>query len=200
MNEATGRERSYLESDWVRLGFPVFKYGIYLLLGLNVYFFMIHATLDEALDSAGWIVLIGVMEYETRSLDQDYANSLERWIILALKLVAYVIVVRAWWFYWSEGMWLDFVNATTWLIVCATLEYDVYWPGEFRQGEWRKRNILKTVLYAILLVCAVIWGTEGDVLNFYDAFLWILAFFVIELNVFGFEQPKQQAAPVATSG
>lgn len=200
MNEAAGQERSYLESDWVRLGFPVFKYGIYLLLGLNVYFFMIHATLDEALDSAGWIVLIGVMEYETRSLDQDYASSLERWIILALKLLAYVIVARAWWFYWSEGMWLDFVNATTWLIVCAALEYDVYWPGEFRKGEWRKRNILKTVLYAILLVCAIIWGTEGDVLNFYDAFLWILAFFVIELNVFGFEQPKLKTAPVTASG
>jgi hypothetical protein len=78
--------------------------------------------------------------------------------------------------------------------VCAALEYDVYWPGEFRPGEWRKRNLLKILLYGILIVCAVIWGTEGDVLNFYDAFLWILAFFVIELNVFGFEQPKLQRA------
>lgn len=65
------RTGSYLESPLVRLGLPIFKYGVYVLLALNVYFFLTHATLDEALDSLGWIVLIGAMEYETPSLDQD---------------------------------------------------------------------------------------------------------------------------------
>jgi hypothetical protein len=42
----------------------------------------------------------------------------------------------------------------------------------------------------------VLWGLKGDVLDFYDAFLWILCFFVVELNVLNFEE--QEGAKAAT--
>ena len=44
-------------------------------------------------------------------------------------------------------------------------------------------NILKYVLYSILLVALVYWGIDGDFVDSWDAFLWLLAFFFIELNV-----------------
>jgi hypothetical protein len=127
------------------------------------------------------------MEYETRALDQDYASSGERSLLIGLQAFAYAIIIKAWATYFSLGEWLDFINATTWLAVCAVLIYDVYAPGEFNSKEWSIRSYLKFGLYAILIACAIYWGATGEVLDFYDAFLWILAFFVIELNVFGYE-------------
>jgi len=39
------------------------------------------------------------------------------------------------------------------------------------------------MLYFILFAAAVYWGFEGDFLDFWDAILWLFAFFVIERNV-----------------
>jgi hypothetical protein len=190
-------EPSYLDSSEVRLGFHLFKWGVYFLLALNVYFFYVKTTAFEALDSFGWLMLVAVMEYETRTLDRAYSNNFEKLLIGAIQIIAYMIIIRSWYLYYAEGMWMDFVNATAWLLVCALLVYDVYTAGHFNPDEWKWRNMAKGALYAILLGCAVYWGVTGDVLNFYDAFLWILAFVVIELNVFGFEKPKVEA-PQAT--
>ena len=53
---------------------------------------------------------------------------------------------------------------------------------------------LKFVLYAILFVCAVYWGFEGDFVDFWDAFLWLFAFIFIELNVFEWNVETSQQA------
>jgi hypothetical protein len=190
MTDSKTSPSSYMDADTAKLGFKLFKWGVYLLLAINVYFFYTKATLNEALDSLAWLLLVGVMEYETRSLDQSYSSPTERTILLALQAIAYAFIIKAWYTYFSLGEWLDFVNASAWLAVCALLAYDVYAPGQFGTGEWKLRNTLKIGLYALLIGCAIYWGATGEVLDFYDAFLWILAFFAIELNVFGFEKPR----------
>jgi hypothetical protein len=43
----------------------------------------------------------------------------------------------------------------------------------------------------------VLWGLNGDVLNYYDAFLWILCFFDVELNVVNFEEQEDAKAATA---
>ena len=45
---------------------------------------------------------------------------------------------------------------------------------------------LKGVLYSTLLVNAIIWAFYGAFIDFWDAFLWIVAFVIIDLNVFNF--------------
>lgn len=35
-----------------------------------------------------------------------------------------------------------------------------------------------------LLLAAIYWGIKGDFVDFWDAFLWLVAFIFIELNVF----------------
>ena len=44
-------------------------------------------------------------------------------------------------------------------------------------------NALKYILYSILMLALVYWGIDGDFVDSWDAFLWLLAFFFIELNV-----------------
>ena len=44
-------------------------------------------------------------------------------------------------------------------------------------------NAAKVVLYAILFAAAVYWGFKGDFVDFWDAFLWLVAFVFIERNV-----------------
>lgn len=54
-----------------------------------------------------------------------------------------------------------------------------------KHTQWLKRRTPGThaVLYATLFVAAVYWGFEGDFLDFRDAFLWLVAFIFIEMNV-----------------
>ena len=55
---------------------------------------------------------------------------------------------------------------------------------------------LKMGLYGILLACAVYWWFLGDILDFWDSFLWIVAFFFIELNLFQWQAETEAGAPL----
>ena len=71
--------------------------------------------------------------------------------------------------------------------------------GLYEGLVYRVSNVIKIVLYSILFVAAVYWGLYGDFVDFWDAFLWLLAFFFIEMNVVEWrhETREEQAA---TSG
>ena len=53
----------------------------------------------------------------------------------------------------------------------------------------------KIALYSLLILFAAFWGVAGSFLDFWDAFLWIVAFVFIERNVFVWEQELERAAP-----
>ena len=81
--------------------------------------------------------------------------------------------------------WVDVVNAGVWLFVVLILEIDVrlqehgYVDGlALTLSSWFKFG-----LYAVLLLAAIYWGIKGDFVDFWDAFLWLVAFFFIEMNV-----------------
>ena len=81
---------------------------------------------------------------------------------------------------------VDIVNAGNWLVIVALLEVEVYLQLKSKLTD-RLMNIskiVKGVLYLILFACAIYWGFEGDFLDFWDAFLWLVAFIFIELNIF----------------
>lgn len=85
---------------------------------------------------------------------------------------------------------VDVINASSWILVLIMLEIEVYL--QVRQ-ELSKRfmHILlyfKVALYSVLLLCAGYWGFQGDFLDFWDAFLWLVAFFCIELNIFNWNE------------
>lgn len=177
-----------------QLGFNLFKWTVYGLLVLNTYFFLrTEETLTAFLDSAAWLLLLGVMEYESSSLDSDYDGPWERRAVIAANVLAYSVIVYAWIGYIREQDWVDALNATAWLGVCAVLLYQMYAPGEYEGSERRIVGAVKIGLYAVLIGCAAWWTWDAsNPLDAIDAWLWLVCFSVIELNVFGFEN----AAPV----
>ncbi len=180
--------------------FSAIKYILYALLAFNIWLYVQHGTLNEALDSFGWILLLIVFEWETRALDQDYLNAWEKIAIWALQLIGYGLAINATRIYFQSAEWADFTNAVLWLLVCATIIYDVFVPGDFGSTEWRFRNAIKVGLYAALVAVAIYWGITGDWLDFYDAMLWILCFFMVELNIFKHEEAHDPTPGGAPAG
>jgi hypothetical protein len=81
--------------------------------------------------------------------------------------------------------WVDVINAGVWLLIVMVLELDVRLQEHDRYSGavLHASNASKVVMYLVLLLAAIYWGVKGDFVDFWDAFLWLVAFFFIELNV-----------------
>jgi hypothetical protein len=92
--------------------------------------------------------------------------------------------------------WVDAINAAVWLLIVIVLEVDVWLREHDRlQGRaLRISNTCKFVLYGMLLLAAIYWGFKGDFVDFWDAFLWLVAFIFIELNVFEWRHEASNSA------
>ena len=82
--------------------------------------------------------------------------------------------------------WVDVINSAVWLFVVLLLEIDVRLQehGRFEGVALAASNAAKFALYSLLLLAAIYWGLKGDFVDFWDAFLWLVAFVFIELNIF----------------
>lgn len=82
----------------------------------------------------------------------------------------------------------DAINASTWILIVIILEADDWIKSRFETDVRLAMalNFAKVTLYSFLLGCAIFWGFSGVFLDFWDAFLWIVAFAFIELNVFDY--------------
>lgn len=83
--------------------------------------------------------------------------------------------------------WVDVLNAGVWL-----QEH-----GRYKGLVLKTSNLLKVFLYATLFVAAADWGLNGDFVDFWDAFLWLVAFVFIELNVFEWRMETRKRAEAA---
>ncbi len=81
---------------------------------------------------------------------------------------------------------IDIINAGTWLIIVVLLQVEVWLQLKDMLTDRLMliAKISKGFFYAILFVCAAYWGFNGTFLDFWDAFLWLVAFIFIELNIF----------------
>ena len=95
--------------------------------------------------------------------------------------------------------WVDVINAAVWLLVVVVLEIDVRLQEQNRyEGlALKASSASKFVLYGTLLIAAIYWGVKGDFVDFWDAFLWLVAFVFIELNVFEWRQEDNEALQAA---
>jgi hypothetical protein len=81
---------------------------------------------------------------------------------------------------------VDVVNAFTWLIIVVLLELEVFLQLKDKLSDRMMfaAKYTKGFFYLVLFVCAAYWGVKGSFLDFWDAFLWLVAFIFIELNIF----------------
>ena len=270
--------------------YQLFKYSVYVLLAINVYLFWAEEHLAAAvqfsggvgagelidayaatIDTAAWVVLLLMFEFETYVLDDQQFTSKVTLILQATRAVCYGFIVYAFYGYvvnltfiyqalvlkdvtdlcslasagWSYAIdldeytaisaancgslstestfhrldginavvdstglvairnlaWVDVVNAAVWLLVVAILEIDVWLQerGHFEGSLLRASNSFKFVLYATLLAAAAYWGFKGDFVDFWDAFLWLVAFVFIEMNVLEWREEVRDAAVTTAS-
>lgn len=178
----------------------VFKYTVYALLIINVALLFRASGTDEfvpykAIDQIGWLILLGVFEWETRMFAAGGARASMLGWPLAVELSGYAMAVYALGNYWHDRIWLDVGNAIVWLAISAMIWVDLLWPVDSGSAAFRSRSVVKLVLYAATFTFAILWGIEGAALDFYDAALWILCFFVIELNILRFEMLPSRRLP-----
>ncbi|MCJ8318238.1 MAG: hypothetical protein MJK12_01305 [Colwellia sp.] len=89
---------------------------------------------------------------------------------------------------------VEVTNSATWLFVVCILEVEVFLQ---LRGKLTKQTLilskwLKYVLYTVLFIAAAYWGIKGGLLDFWDAFLWLVAFWFIEVNIFKWNAETNQ--------
>ncbi len=91
---------------------------------------------------------------------------------------------------------VDVVNAGVWLLVVLLLEIDVRLQekNRFEGLALYLSTVAKVVLYSILALAVVAWMVTGDFVDWWDAFLWLVAFVFIELNVVEWRHESHQEA------
>ena len=89
---------------------------------------------------------------------------------------------------------IDIINAGTWLIIVVMLEVEVWLQlrHDLTNRQLSVGKYLKGVFYFILFLAAAYWGVEGSFLDFWDAFLWLVAFIFIELNIFQWHEEIEE--------
>ena len=97
--------------------------------------------------------------------------------------------------------WVDVTNAGAWLLVVLVLEIDVRMQERLKLvgAVLHLSNASKYILYSILFLAAVYWGVKGDFVDFWDAFLWLVAFVFIEMNVVEWRQESAETQDFVAS-
>lgn len=178
--------------------FPWFKWTVFSLIGLNVLLFFTRETFTEGLDSLAWLSLLLLFEWETTRVDRPGTSPHRKALPHAGRILAYVMIFYSALDYSSAAYAaahgrLDTWNSWTWIAIVLVLEAEVRFEHHYSRAGWLLRNSIKTVLYGALFVYASLWGLQGEWLDCYDALLWILCFFAIELNLVEAEAPRQPA-------
>jgi hypothetical protein len=162
--------------------FRIFKISLYTCLLATTYlFFIVKPTLSAFIESIGWLMLLGLLEYE---------STVQKWkqhtLLTLLTCISYAIIITGLYGYIHEQQWLDVMNCTAWLCVCMVLSLELYWMQHHRFTKAKQTMFygIKGVLYTIIILCAILWSMDADsFLDALDAWLWLLCFFAIEMNI-----------------
>ena len=89
--------------------------------------------------------------------------------------------------------WIDVINAGVWIIVVLIIEINIILVEKNRYLSLSNKIsfLSKYLLYPILFFNAFYWGIKGDFIDFWDAFLWLVAFIFIELNIIQWDEDKK---------
>lgn len=89
---------------------------------------------------------------------------------------------------------IDVINAGAWVILVIVLQTEVM----LQLNNLLSAQIMqftkwaKGVIYLVLFLAAIYWGIDGSFLDFWDAFLWLVAFVFIDLNIMSWHGETQE--------
>ena len=90
--------------------------------------------------------------------------------------------------------WVDVFNSNAWLIIVLLFQVELSLE---QMNKLTKRHLIavkacKGFAYLVLLVCAIYWTVFSAFIDYWDAWLWLLAFILIDLNMLGLEESQNQ--------
>jgi hypothetical protein len=92
--------------------------------------------------------------------------------------------------------WVDVFNSNAWLLI--VLLFQIEFSLDQLNKLTRRRLIIvkawKIFSYLVLLGCAIYWTVYSAFIDWWDAWLWLLAFILIDLNMLGLDEPQNQKA------
>ncbi len=88
--------------------------------------------------------------------------------------------------------WIDVFNSNAWLFI--VLLFQVEFSLEQAKMLTKRRLIMvkawKGFAYLVLLVCAILWTMYSSFIDYWDAWLWLLAFILVDLDMLGLEESE----------
>ena len=92
--------------------------------------------------------------------------------------------------------WVDVFNSNAWLLVVLLFQIELS-LDQAKMLTKRRLSIVmtwKVFAYLVLLGCAIYWTVFSAFIDWWDAWLWLLAFILIDLNMLGLDETQQQPA------
>lgn len=169
------------------------KTAVFALLAANLVLFHLFGTATQTLDTAAWLALLVLFELETAG--RVLLDGWRQPALRAARLIAGAAVLAAAVGYVLEEAWLDALNAWLWLAVVVLLEGEVRYPQLVLH---RRKDFMAAtgVVYGALLILVAVWAWQGDWLDAWDALLWLVAFFAIEMTVLDSADRERNGYPV----
>ena len=165
--------------------YPTYKLTVLALLTLNTALFALIDTWAGAADSVVWLLLL--VSYELETYKTELPFSTQTMLLIRKGLIAVLPLVFIG--YLLEAEVLDAFNALLWFALIGLLELEAIKPGWIANNQ--QTYWAATIFVFIGLIALVgIWVALAAWLDAYDAALWIIAFAIIEVDIFRVMQEK----------
>ena len=97
--------------------------------------------------------------------------------------------------------WVNVANAAAWLLVVLIFQIEI----TLKQLDKLTRfwllfcSATKAALYLVLFADAIYWTFYSAFIDSWDAWIWLVAFLLIDLNLLGLDDPPPEPVPVSPS-
>jgi hypothetical protein len=90
--------------------------------------------------------------------------------------------------------WVDVFNSNAWLIIVLLFQIEVSLEQAKKLTKRRLHVVVawKIAAYLVLLGCAIYWTVASAFIDSWDAWLWLLAFILIDLNMLGLDESRSE--------
>jgi hypothetical protein len=90
--------------------------------------------------------------------------------------------------------WVDIFNSNAWLLVVLMFQIELSFERAKKLTKRRLKIVMvwKAFAYLVLLACAIYWTVYSAFIDWWDAWLWLAAFILIDLNMLGLDETQNQ--------
>lgn len=168
------------------LQYPKSKLLILALLTCNAVIYAVIDTLTTAIDAVVWLILLVLYELESNNGELPVSET----ILEKIRTGLIAVIALVFFSYLHDSEWMDVGNSLLWFALIAVMELEVRRPAMVLKHAnlfW----LLTITIFSGLIATAGLWLWQQAWLDAYDALLWIVAFGIIEVDIFHFLKRRQ---------